>query len=969
MPDDVIKLLNPKVAEAASKVGLDKLTPVQEKAIPVILSGRHTLIVAPTGSGKTEAAMLPILSMMCDKRSQILPIAVIYVTPLRALNRDMFRRLNRLGSELGFEVDVRHSDTPTAARKRMNLSPPYILITTPETLSYVLINEYLRNYLRNVKWVVIDEFHELINSKRGVHLLVDLERLERIAGRYQRVALSASIDDKDLNEVKSVLAHNRSVSIVSMPASRESEIKVVVAQPDSSRNSESVNGVVDEVSDSSRNCKSVNGAVDEVLKLLKLAKFRNVIIFTNTRDEAEWLGYILMKCGLPVGVHHGSLSKKIREEVEKKLKDGSLKAVVATSSLELGIDIGHVDAIIQISSPRQAVKLLQKVGRSSHKLWLKAVGYIVANKNLDDILESLVIARRASNYNLEKLNMFRGSLDVLAHLLVGLGLEGGFIPDEALKILRKSYPYAELREEDLQEVVDLLVDLKYLIKRPDGAYVATKKGKIYYLTTNMIVESSQYDVIDAMTDDSIGELDDEFVAQLVSNRNIGIVLSGKVWEILGVDDKNKKIFVELGSDEKLLIPTWSGENIPVDFKVAREVCALRRMMLSGSDISSYLRFANNRDVLEYVKEVLIDHKNKGYALPTEREVLVEVSRSGDISIVIHCCLGSRGNLGLAHVVSYYLSMTLGVMPVVKSDPYRVYVYLPGNLNESYVETLLENLFSNLTGDVASYLRESLLSSTLAKHVARRVLVRFGIMPKDAPPQVTETLVDRYIDHEIISKEVLNEILTRYVDSKVLEGFFRGLKSGHLVMKVVKSKGLSPIAFEGLKSAGGYGRVSAEKLPKEVIVELIKRRLLEKEVKLYCLNCGNSWSDKIKNLPERVSCGKCDYSLVGVYFGSEDLSSLVRKVIKYGAKYDFLISEEEKKMYRRLADSANLVLDYGKKAVIALAARGVGPHNALKALKCSSEGEFYLTLHELERNYLRTRKYWDTGKRNWRGSWL
>ncbi|MGC8975816.1 MAG: DEAD/DEAH box helicase, partial [Thermoprotei archaeon] len=191
MLGDSGRLLSPEVVEVARRAGLTELTPIQEKAIPAVLSGHHVLIVAPTGSGKTEAAMLPILSMMCDRKSEISPIAVIYVTPLRALNRDMLRRLSNLGGILGFKVAVRHGDTPSTAKKLMSLSPPHILITTPETLAYVLVNKDLRNYLKNVKWVVIDEFHELINSKRGVHLLVDLERLERIAGRYQRVALSA----------------------------------------------------------------------------------------------------------------------------------------------------------------------------------------------------------------------------------------------------------------------------------------------------------------------------------------------------------------------------------------------------------------------------------------------------------------------------------------------------------------------------------------------------------------------------------------------------------------------------------------------------------------------------------------------------------------------------------------------------------------------------------------------------------
>jgi ATP-dependent Lhr-like helicase len=932
MSESAMKSLSAEVADVARRVGIVRLTPIQEKAIPAVLSGQHVLIVAPTGSGKTEAAMLPILSMMCERRSEVLPIAVIYVTPLRALNRDMLRRLSDLSEMLGFKVAVRHGDTPSTARKLMSVSPPHILITTPETLAYVLVNEDLRKYLRNVRWVVIDEFHELISSKRGVHLLVDLERLERIAGRYQRVALSASVGD--LNKVKNILAPGRLVVDVSVPMSRESEIKVVVAQQDLPSGG------------------SRNSLVEEVARLL--TKFRSVIIFTNTRDEAEWLGNVLNKRGLSVEVHHGSLSKKIREEVERKLKEGLLKAVVSTSSLELGIDVGYVDAVIQVSSPRQAVKLLQRVGRSSHKAWLRAVGYVVASGNLDDVAESLVIARRTSSYDLEKPNTFKESLDVLAHLLVGLGLEGSFTTGEALKILRKSYPYAELTEEDLQKVIDLLIELRYLRRLPEGSYVATSKGRIYYLKTTMIVESSQYDVVDVVTGGHIGRLDEEFV-MLSAEENADVVLSGRVWRILGVDEEAKKILVELSGDESALIPTWSGENIPVDFKVAREVCALRRMLVSGGNVSNYLRFAEHAGVLDYLGRVLREHVSKGYPLPTEKDVLVEVSRGNNVLVVIHSCLGSRGNLGLAHVTSYYLSKLLGVKPVTKHDPYRVYVLLPEDVSESRVAALVESLL--LDDRVLEYLSESLLKSSLAEYVARRVLVRLGIMPEEAPLQVVRTLISKYVSHDVVKKEVLNEILTRYVDLDVLKSFFSDVKLGRLTKKVMIVNELSPIALEGLKVAGGYGRVEVEKLPKNVVVELLKKRLLEKEVKLYCLNCGESWRDVIKNLPERVSCGRCGYSVVGVYFGNEDLSNLVRRVIKYGARYEFLVSEEEKRKYDELVASARLVLTYGKKAIIALAARGVGPHNAVKALSSSSEEEFYLSLYELEKNYVRTRKYW------------
>lgn len=932
MSGSVVGLLNQEVVEVVRGLGLATLTPVQEVSIPAVLSGRHTLIVAPTGSGKTEAAVLPIFSKMVEGRAEVRPVALVYVTPLRALNRDMLRRLDVLGGRLGFKVAVRHGDTPSSARRLLIESPPHVLITTPETLTYLLVNEELRKYLRNVRWVVIDEFHELISSKRGTHLLADLERLARLAGRYQRVALSASIGD--LSEVKEVLAPGRAVAEAAIPASRESEVKVIAP------------------AGAAGGAPERQAIADTVSNLLK--RFRSVIVFTNTRDEAEWLGSVLGRRGIPVEVHHGSLSKAVREDVERRLKEGLLKAVVSTSSLELGIDVGYVDAVIQVSSPRQAVKLLQRVGRSSHKVWLKAVGYVVTGWSVDDLTESLVLVRRATNYDLEKPRVFRNSLDVLAHILVGLGLEGGFTVEEAQEILRRSYPYTGLRVEDVTEVLNLLQELKYVRAGPDGRYVTTGRGRIYYLRTTMIVESSQYDVVDVVSGSHIGTLDEEFVA-LSAGEGSNIVLSGRVWKVLSVDDESKKVFVELGSDEEALIPSWSGENIPVDYKVAREVCALRRLLASGMGFEKYLSFLEDPAALDHVRSVLNKHVSGGYPLPTDKDVVIEVCRDGNVLAVVHACLGSRGNLGLAHAISYYLSRALGVEPVVKTDPYRVYLLLPKEVDERVAAALIsEGLRSE---ELPTLLRDSLLKSTLAKYVARRVLVRLGVIPEEAPTQVVKTLVARYAGNDVVKREVLNEIMTRYVDTDVVRNFVESVRSGTVPVRTVVGRELSPMALEGLRVAGGYGRVEVEGLPKNVIVDLLRKRLLEKRVRLYCLNCGNSWESVVKELPDRISCPKCGYSIVGAHFGNEDLSQTVRKAIKHGVKYEYVLSEEDKKKYEDLAASARLILEFGKKAVIALAARGVGPHNAVRALSAGSEQEFYLMLYELERNFVRTRKYW------------
>ncbi|PUA33078.1 MAG: hypothetical protein B7O98_01155, partial [Zestosphaera tikiterensis] len=900
----MFKALNRKLVDVVKSLGINDLTPIQALAIPKVLSGDHVLIVAPTGSGKTEAALLPVLSMMVDHYSDLNPISAIYITPLRALNRDMFERIFKICKHLHVKVSIRHGDTSSSAKALMTSQPPHILITTPETFSYILVHEKLRRYLSNVRWVIIDEFHELLNSKRGTHLLVDLERLGRIANRFQRIALSASISD--LEVAAKALAPRGKVSIAAIPGVRESELRVY----------------------SSNTVRSPEDKVHTIAELIRGSG--KALVFTNTRDEAELLGVKLASLGLKVKVHHGSLSKEVRENAERELKEGSLDAVVSTSSLELGIDVGHIDVVIQSSSPRQASKLLQRTGRSLHRYGLKARGYVVTTSNMDDILESVVICRRAASNQLEPLTIFKGSADVAAHILVGLGLEGGFTLEEALKIFRSSYPYRDAGEELIKGLTDFLVELGYLRMGEDGRYHSTQKGRLYYLKTTMIVESSQYAVVDVTSGSYIGSLDEEFLA-VNDVENADLILSGRVWKVISVDDEKKKVYVEPEESLDASVPYWVGENIPVDYKVAREVCSLRQTIYEGKLPEQHKSYLGSEEALNHVLETLVKHVGKGLPIPTDRQLVIEVSNSDSSQIiVVHSCLGTKGNTGLAYLISYKIAERLGHQPALKVDPYRVFVLIDLNLgrNPEILADVIDEVFN--VANVEEVLNDAIMKSTLAKYVARRVLVRMGILPEEAPPQVAKALIKRYLRNDVVASEVLNEIKTKYVDVELVKKFLERVSKGEVKRSVVVVEELSPIAAEGLKNVGGYVRVEVEKIPRDLAVELIKRRLLSKKVKLYCLFCGNSWESIVNELPERITCSKCGSGLIGVYFGFNDLRHIVKKALKHGKNYVYALNDEEKALVNELIDTAKLVLDYGKKAVIALAARGVGPKNAVKA---------------------------------------
>lgn len=332
----VFHLLHPLIQEALRERGVEEPTEPQKMATPEILEGRNVLIIAPTGSGKTEAAMLPILSKMLEQGVEKPGIYVLYITPLRALNRDLLDRIRWWGERVGFRVDVRHGDTDKADRQRQSKTPPHILITTPEMLQAILTGRRLLEHLKELRWVVVDEVHELAEDKRGVQLSIALERLRHHIGRdFQIVGLSATVGSP-VEVAKFLVGNDRPFKVVLVNFTRYMQLDVVRPEP---------------THEDYKLAESSGFHPDVVARLRIIKKLveenRSTLIFVNTRSMAELLGFRLsyLFSDLPAAVHHSSLSKMVRISVEDRLKRGELKAVVATSSLELGIDIGHVDLV------------------------------------------------------------------------------------------------------------------------------------------------------------------------------------------------------------------------------------------------------------------------------------------------------------------------------------------------------------------------------------------------------------------------------------------------------------------------------------------------------------------------------------------------------------------------------------------------------------------------------------------------
>ena len=944
---DAFKMLHPRLRDVLVKLGYRTPTPVQEKAIPIILRGSHTLIVAPTGSGKTEAALFPVFSRMLERELHGLHgVVALYITPLRALNRDIFRRMEYLAHMLGFTIAIRHGDTPQSARAKIASNPPDILITTPETLQFLLVHDRMRRALRTVRWVIIDEVHELLDSKRGTQLAIALERLFELSRHgFQRIGLSATIGDVEVAR-RFLGGVGRFVEVVEIKFPRGMEIKVEAPNP-----SEDDILLAEELSTT----PSVASRIRRIVELVE--KANGVLVFTNTRDTAEVLSSRLKKLlGEKVRVHHGSLSKDERITAEEEFKNRRVKALVCTSSLELGIDIGHVDLVVQYMSPRQALRLVQRVGRSGHRLEEKPRGVVVAYENFDDIIESLVLARRAVNGDLEKPRVHENSYDVLAHQLVGIAMENGnrVKIDYAYEIVRRAYPYRNLSKEEFIEVLEQL-ESQGLV-RIDGEYYRLGKGSYkYYYGTSMIPDVKHYRVRNIVTRNYIGELDEEFVVTSLEPGYL-FILGGRVWRTVGIDHDSLIVDVEPVEKIEGVPPAWEGELIPVDYWAAREVMALRRRLADTLKYSEekamnilLKEYNASIEAAEKVLKILREHVEQDKPIPSDKNIVIEAT--GDL-IIVHIGLGSMGNQALGIILSTILSRKLGISVGYKSDQYHVVLIPAYRINPKLVVDALKGLNE---GDVRSILNQALPKTNMYKWRLLHVARRFGVVSKDASLRQIARFAEQLAE-TVIGREALREVYTEKIDVNAVDKFIEELREGKLNIVVIES-GNNPLPLTRELLSNIYLQdVVAPGIPAEIIVELVKKRLMNRKVKMVCLMCGWSKVERINDI-EEIVCPNCTSRFIAITYPDDDLEKIVTKNLR-GVK----LKREERQKLSKAKEIANLVLTYGKYAVIALAAHGVGPKTAVKVLSRlvhGGEKEFYKAILEAEREYARTKPYWKT----------
>ncbi len=902
-------------------------TEIQKIAIPIIKDGKNCLVVAPTGYGKTEAAMLPLIDMAAG--GEAAGIKVLYITPLRALNRDTIKRLTSLCAAAGVTIGVRHGDTPQGERKRQMLNAPMIMITTPETLQSMLINKSLREALKNLKAVVVDEIHELHHSKRGAQLSVALERLVEVAGEYQRVGISATVGDRRMLSL--FLAGRRECRLAEAGTKR---LDLLVEMP---------GGGPSRLSGPIMERFGLDGDSMSRLELVAdhIKASGGTLVFANTRQVVEAVGSRLVYLDRTehfggIGVHHSSLDRAERIELEDRFKSGQVKSIIATSSLELGIDIGSVDLVVQYGSPRQSLRLAQRAGRSGHRVAGVPRAFVIP-LNVIDAIEAAVVCRRASAGDFESYPAQMGALDVLGNQVSGIAVETGGIELGRLHgILKRSFVYGGLKEGELRSLVEFMAKQRMV---GFGGKAITPGGRTkmyYYEHLSVITDVKRFVVKNIIENRIISSLDERFVANNVDEGSV-FITKGLPWKVVSIDEN--VVSVEPSMEVEAAIPDWVGEDIPVSYETARGF--LDAISGKADDIRKFCSEETWRRISKFLEE------QKGHHIPSRGEVVVETFSSYRI---IYTWLGTAANDALSKMLADEIGKATGSRVAVKSTPYAVIVEAGSSGFD--IGRILERLAA---GDARRSLEAVLGESEIFRYKFIAVAKLFGLIDRDA--LVSRSMARRLmkvLDGTPITQEARRELMENHFDLGNLASFLEGIGSGNTEVREVTLDSASPLT----KALVGYSRSARELVlpltPNNELVESFSRYILSKSAKLVCTYCGLVFSRKLSELrgEEVIKCGSCGSPMVSTY--DDTYKGAVDRRLA-GKR----LSKTEAAAFNEALKIAGLISSYGQRAALALSVYGIGPTSAARALmmRKGEERSFFIDLIEAQKNFIRTKKYW------------
>ena len=785
--EDILSKLSPPVRNWFIDKFSDFTDP-QKVAIPRILDGDHLLLCSPTGSGKTLTAFLSIIDDLVRKSlagNLEDTIHCVYISPIKALANDIQKNLigplNEIkerflpGRAQDIKVGLRTGDTPQKERERMLRKPPHILITTPESLGLALASKRFRPILNDLKWLIVDELHSLVPTKRGTHLSLSLALMDSVVDSdVQRIGISATMEP--LEDVAEFLVASDSresdsepqkVSIAKISGSRELDLDIILPTP------RFTSIPVKEILDHN---------IDRIKELVEA--HTTTLVFVNTRNMTETFVQRLMVAGLAgVEGHHGSMDKTIRLDVEQRLKNGLLRCVVSSSSLEMGIDIGSVDLVIQVGSPGSIATALQRIGRAGHQ-----VGGLPRARLLPtsphDLLEVVALQNGILSGNMDLLKFPENCLDVLAQFLIGLTIIREWDIDEAYDLVTASWPYRSLPYDDYIEVLDLLEEERRIwVDWEENRF--GKRGyaqMIYYTNIGTIAPDNNYLVL---TSDGtlVGQLSSSFVSSL---RNGDVFLLGgstyRVSNVIGT-----RVNVTSATGYRPTIPSWTGEAMSRTTELSSEVMDLLGILAiqyrTGQAITSFLTDALglNKPVANALTQFLDEHSATTFQVPSEDCILVEQVEAPLPTYVVTTCRGRAFNLALGYLFAGMASKDNIAIHELSFDENGFMAKLSHEIEVSAIPDVFRS--SSSQDSLNKYLLESQLFAKRFREVASRSMLnprRIGaeeVSPKQFQ-QKAEQIMNRHrkMDDSVVVREAMNEILTTDLDMIQLRNFISRMQT-------------------------------------------------------------------------------------------------------------------------------------------------------------------------------------------------
>lgn len=811
--EDLINILNPTVKRWFFQK-FPKFSIPQLYGVMPIHCRENILVSAPTGATKTLTGFLSILNEIVDlaeKGKLEDKVYAVYISPLKALNYDIqvnllepLKEIEQIaGKKLGIRIGVRTGDTTAAEKAKMLKKAPHILITTPESLAIMITTVKFREHFKSVEWLILDEVHALAENKRGVHLSLTLERMQKISN-FARVGLSATVSP--LEEVaKYLVGNDRDCKIVDVQFLKQLDLKVLSP----------VKNLVNV--DAEYLNKKLYELLDE-----QIQKHKTTLIFTNTRAATERVVHHLRE-KFPkhytenIGAHHGSLSKSHRRKIEQSLREGKLKCVVCSTSLELGLDIGYIDLVILLGSPKAVARALQRVGRSGHQLHSTTKGRLIV-MDRDDLVECSVLLKSAVDKKIDKIHIPTNALDVLAQQVDGIALEEG--PqhiDDIYKLVKKSYCYKDLTRKDFGEIVDYLagkfisLEDRYIYAKiwydPETGMIG-KKGKmsrvIYMTNIGTIPEESSVKI--KIGEQTIGTIDEAFLERLKSNDIF--VLGGDTYRFKFSRGMVAQVDSVIG--RKPTVPSWFSETLPLSFDLANEIGRFRRLMEDKFKANEL-----KQDIIRWINEFLYVDENAANAIyeyfkeqylyvseiPNDKKILVEnYEEDGKYYAIFHALYGRRVSDALSRAVAYAIARAQHSDVEVGINDNGFYVAAKQGfdavkalkmLNSREIREILENAI-----DKTEVLKRRF------RHCATRALMILrnykGREKRVGRQQVSSMIlmnaVKRISNNFSILKEARREVLEDLMDIKNTTKVVSDIESGKVKIKEIKTTIPTPFAF-------------------------------------------------------------------------------------------------------------------------------------------------------------------------------